>query len=69
MRKKNLSKYAFGFNLPLAYKSFVFPLLSPQDGQNKILRGRAVSNLALEDGFLDSCHCPLSTGFLDAFSI
>lgn len=64
-----MSKYAFGFNLPLAYESFVWPLLSHQTGQNKTLRGRAPSNLILEDDFLDSCQCPLSIGFLDAFSI
>lgn len=64
-----MSKYAFVFNLPLAYESFVCPLLSPQAEQNKILRGRAPSNSLLEDDFLDSCQCPLSTGFLDAFSI
>lgn len=65
---EDMSKYAFVFNMPLACESFVCPL-SPQAGQNKILRGRALSNSLLEDGFLDSCQRPLSTGFLDAFSI
>jgi len=64
-----MSKYACVFHLPLAYESFVCPLLSPQAGQSKILRGRAPSNSLLEDDFLDSCQCLASTGFLDAFSI